>query len=77
MKFLLGSGQHKDKLIDSQSSYIQILPAPLQVNLLPLEDQQGEHELLLSFFIQPTVVLKRIVQLFEYSFIYRYSNATI
>ena len=43
MKFLLGSGKCKDKLIDSQSSYIQIPPAPLQVNLLPLEDQQEEH----------------------------------
>ena len=49
MKFLLGSGKRKDKLIDSQSSYIQIPPAPLQVNLLPLEDQQEEHELLLIF----------------------------
>jgi len=77
MKFLLGSGKCKDKLIDSQSSYIQIPPAPLQVNLLPLEDQQEEHELPLIFFTQPTVVLKQIVQLFEYSFIYRYSNATI
>ena len=49
MKFLLGSGKRKDKLIDSQSSYIQIPPAPLQVNLLPLEDQQEEHELPLFF----------------------------
>jgi len=77
MKFLLGSGKRKDKLIDSQSSYIQIPPAPLQVNLLPLEDQQEEHVNCRFFFIQPTVVLKRIVQLFEYSFIYRYSNTTI
>jgi len=51
MKFLLGSGKQKDKLIDSQNSYIQIPPAPLQVNLLPLEDQQEEHELPLIIFL--------------------------